>query len=63
MLFVQFNVVTSCPDNFNQTAEQKINSSKFVRKEVRHTTKKVLDIAENVTTDKEAFAKIAKDQK
>ena len=60
VFFIQFNVVTSCPDNFNQIVEQKISSSKFVRKEVRHMTKKVLNIAENVTTDKEAFAKIAK---
>jgi len=60
VLFVQFNVVTSCPNNFNQTAEQKIRSYKLVRKEVRRTTRKVLNIAENLATDKEAFAKIAK---
>ena len=38
---------------------QKSNSNKVVRKEVRSTIKNVLDIAENVTTDEDAFTKIA----
>ena len=37
---------------------QKSNSNKVVRKEVRSTIKNVLDIAENVTTDEDAFTKI-----
>ena len=37
---------------------QKSNSNNIVRKEVRSTIKNVLDIAENVTTDEDAFTKI-----
>ena len=38
---------------------QKLNSNEIVRKEVRSAIKNVLDILENVTTDKDAFMKIA----
>ena len=37
---------------------QKSNSNKIVRKEVRYAIKNVLDTAENITTDKDAFMKI-----
>ena len=37
---------------------QKSNSSKIVRKEVRSTIKNALDLADNVTTDQEAFTKL-----
>jgi len=54
-----FILVISCPANFKVIAKQKASSNKVVRKEVRSTIKRVLDVAENVTTDKEAFTKIA----
>ena len=38
---------------------QKSNSNEVARKEVRYAIKNVLNITENVTTDKEAFTKIA----
>ena len=38
---------------------QKSSSDKVARKEVRAAIKNVLNIAENVTTDKEAFTRIA----
>ena len=37
---------------------QKSNSNNIARKEVRSTIKNVLDIAENITTDEDAFTKI-----
>ena len=40
-------------------AIQKSNSNKIVRREVRSAIKNILDTAENVTTDKDAFTKIA----
>ena len=54
-----FILVISCPANFKLIAMQKANSNKVVRKQVRSIIKRVLDVAEDVTTDKEAFTKIA----
>ena len=59
MCFIWFTLVISCPANFKVIAKQKTISSRVVRKEVRSTIKNVLHLSENITTDKEAFAKIA----
>ena len=56
---ISLHTVISCPTNFEVIAMQKSNSNKVVRKEVRSTIKNVLNIAENVTTDEDAFTKIA----
>ena len=56
--YCYFIVVISCPANFKAIAVQKSNSNNIVRKEVRSTIKNVLDIAENVTTDEDAFTRI-----
>ena len=53
-----FIVVIRCPANFKVIAIQKSNSNKIVRKEIRSTINNTLDIAENITTDQEAFTKI-----
>ena len=58
-IFITLIVVITCPANFKVVAMQKSNSSKIVRKEVRSTVKNALDLTENVTTDEEAFTKIA----
>ena len=56
---ISLHTVISCPATFEVIAMQKSNSNKVVRKEVRSTIKNVLNIAENVTTDEDAFTKIA----
>ena len=52
-------LVISCPANFEVIAMQKSSSNSIVRKEVRSTIKNVFNVAENVTTDEDTFAKIA----
>ena len=56
--YYYFIVVISCPANFEAIAKRKSNSNNIVRKEVRSTIKNVLDTAENVTTDEDAFTRI-----
>ena len=58
-IYISFYVVINCPANFKEIAMQKSNSNKIVRKEVRSAIRNILDTAENVTTDKDAFVKIA----
>ena len=57
--YVYLTVVIDCPANFKVIAMRKSSSDKVARKEVRAAIKNVLKIADNVTTDKEAFTKIA----
>ena len=60
MYFIWFTLVISCPANFEVIAKQKTSSSRVVRKEIRSAIKNTLNLSENITTDKEAFAKLAK---
>ena len=57
--YTYLTVVIDCPSNFKLIAIQKSNSDKVAREEIRSAIKNVLDTTENVTTDKEAFTKIA----